>query len=350
MSDPTKIVGVITGKFAPLHAGHIKTIITASTQVDELYVVLSFDSKFLSLQSPRMQRILTKKNRLLWLKHTFRDMQHIHIVCVDESDVEPYPSGAKDWSNLVRKETNHVNIDKWFSSEPDYTVWINEFFPEAEHVLVDPERSQHNISATMIRQDPVKHWEFMPTIVRKAFLLKVCFIGLESTGKTTLTRYMAKVFNTSWVEEYGRTYCETDMVGDESLLRYSDYGKIAAIRYQMELDAEATSNRVLFCDTNAFVTQFYCNMYERRIHPLVDGFIESENYDMIIHLESDVPWVDDGLRSNPDRMRTGANFNWMLRNYGIDQNMHGMYHKVSGDYHQRLNKCVELVRNLLGEI
>jgi len=31
-------------------------------------------------------------------------------------------------------------------------------------------------------------------------------IGTESSGKSTLVRNLARVYNTSYVEEYGRTY------------------------------------------------------------------------------------------------------------------------------------------------
>ena len=38
-------VGFLTGKFAPLHTGHIYFISKAATMVDKLYVVLSYDGK-----------------------------------------------------------------------------------------------------------------------------------------------------------------------------------------------------------------------------------------------------------------------------------------------------------------
>lgn len=342
-------IGVITGKFAPLHTGHINTIIRASTQVDTLVVVLSFDQKFVDMQPQWLQRRLTLNKRLLWLKKTFEDMPHIHITFVDESNIQAYPEGAKDWAALVRDATNHVHIDKWFSSEPDYTVWINEHFPEAEHVLIDPERKLHNVSATMIRNNPTKYWGFMPSIVRREFLKKICFIGTESVGKSTLTRYLAKMYNTSWVEEYGRTFCEQDLMMDESLLEYDHYSHIAATRHQMEKEAERTANRILFCDTNAMVTQFYCNLYEHRSHPVVDALIDLEHYDAVIHLLDDVPWVDDGLRVNSNRRLTRAKFQSLIQNFGVDIGVFGEYHRVSGDYQKRLSKTIEIVQNLLGE-
>lgn len=193
-------VGFLTGKFAPLHTGHIYFISKAATMVDKLYVVLSYDGKRFQ-DDPR----LSLKNRLLWLKTTFKDLPHIKIVYVDETNCSPYPDGWHEWSMLVKRAIPHRigDITKIFSSEPEYTEGFNKYWPEAEHVVVDAERKEVNISATEIRANPFKFWSYMPSIVRQHYVKKVCIIGTESCGKTTLTKYLAKIYQTSWVEEYG---------------------------------------------------------------------------------------------------------------------------------------------------
>ena len=39
-------------------------------------------------------------------------------------------------------------------------------------------------------------------------MYKVAIIGPESTGKSELSKSLAKHFNAYWVPEYSRTYCE----------------------------------------------------------------------------------------------------------------------------------------------
>lgn len=139
-------VGFLTGKFAPLHTGHIYFISKAATMVDKLYVVLSYDGKRFQ-DDPR----LSLKNRLLWLKTTFKDLPHITVTFVDETECRPYPDGWGDWAALVKStllKFNVTNIDRVFSSEPEYTEGFNKYWPEAEHVIVDAERKEANISAT----------------------------------------------------------------------------------------------------------------------------------------------------------------------------------------------------------
>lgn len=341
-----KTIGVITGKFAPLHTGHIYAITEAATQVDTLYVVLSYDEKFVNNLPVYLQDKLTLKKRLLWLKKSFSDMDHIKIIYVDETYMKIYPDGVPEWCNSVKsilKENGVTSIDKWFSSEPEYTWWIEDNF-NCPNVVLDSERSMFNISATNIRSNPYKYWQYLPSIVRKEFLLKVVLIGEESCAKSTLTKSLAKLYNTSWVEEYGRTYCENDMCGDESLLSFEDYGIIASERNYQERSSESTANQLLFVDTNAFVTQYYCKLYEGKLHPLVDAYIEQEDYDLIFHMSNEVPWVDDGLRINSDRELTEKLFDSLLDKYDIKGDN---YHKITGNYNERLNKVIGIINDLL---
>lgn len=341
-----KTIGVITGKFAPLHTGHIYAITEAATQVDTLYVVLSYDEKFVNNLPVYLQNKLTLKKRLLWLKKSFSDMDHIKIIYVDETNMKIYPAGVPEWCNSVKsilKENGVTKVDKWFSSEPEYTWWIEDNF-NCPNVVLDSERSMFNISATNIRSNPYKYWQYLPSIVRKEFLLKVVLIGEESCAKSTLTKSLAKLYNTSWVEEYGRTYCENDMCGDESLLSFEDYGIIASERNYQERSSESTANQLLFVDTNAFVTQYYCKLYEGKLHPLVDAYIEQEDYDLIFHMSNEVPWVDDGLRINSDRELTEKLFDSLLDKYDIKGDN---YHKITGNYNERLNKVIGIINDLL---
>lgn len=237
-----------------------------------------------------------------------------------------------------------LNIDKWFSSEPEYSWWIEKYFG-AEHIIIDAERNHIDISATKIRNNPHKYWTYLPSIVRKDWLKKVAIIGTESSAKSTLTKYLAKMYNTSWVEEYGRNYCLNEMCNDESLLTFDDYGIIAANRFYDEKQAERTANKILFCDTNAFITQFYCRLYEAKNHPLVEAYIDEEEYDLILHLSDEVKWVDDGLRINRNRTKTRLLFNQMLDEYEITE--HKGYHYIDGDYNQRLIKAQLIIDELL---
>lgn len=323
-----------------LHMGHINLIHQAATQCDNLVVVLSHSDRRFSDER------LSYRNKMLWLRSTFADQPHIRVVGIDETDIPEYPNGWEAWSELVKEKIGD-NHDFIFTSEIGDVEGYEKYFPGQKVILIDPERQGVDISATRIREDMNAHWGMMPSIVRKDFLKKVCIVGTESCGKTTLTKMLAKHKQTSWVEEYGRTYCERDLFGDEDLLVFEDYGTIAARRYDMEKAAERTANRVLFCDTGAMSTNYFCLMYHGRENPLVTAYAELEQYDLIIYLTDDVEFVHDGLRKNTDRAFTRNLFERMLFNYAERKGSKVV--QISGNYHERLNAAIVAVDELLAQ-
>lgn len=330
--------GWLTGKFCMLHMGHINFIHQAATQCDELVVVLSHSDK--RFKDPR----LSYRNKMLWLRTTFKNEPHITVVGIDESNIPEYPNGWQAWSDLV-KEKIGTDFDYIFTSEICDHSGYNTHFPGQEVVVVDAERKGVDISATKIRGDMVKHWGMMPTVVRKDFVMRICIVGTESVGKTSLTKMLAKRHQTSWVEEYGRTYCEQDLCMDEDLLVFDDYGTIAARRYDMEQEAAASANRVLFVDTAALSTNYFCLLYEGHENQMVSAYQERERYDAYFYLTDDVPFVEDGLRKNRNRDNTRFLFEKMLF---ANAKRHGSeVFVISGNYNERFNKAIEIVDELL---
>lgn len=139
-------VGLIFGKFAPLTAGHVNFIrMAVESGIDRLYLFLSFDQKFNNTQTPWMQERLGLEARLLDLKRLIEDSGLNHKVIVnyvDESNIPGYPDGAKAYADLIRAKIPEGEIlTHAFSSEPEYTEYFSEHFPEVEHVVLDAERS-----------------------------------------------------------------------------------------------------------------------------------------------------------------------------------------------------------------
>lgn len=342
--------GLVIGKFAPLTRGHINLINHAATQCEKLIVVVSHDSRWLNKQSPRDQKVLTLKNRTRWLEQVYADIDHIRIEHLIEDDIPEYPNGWEGYAELLDFNYGHIPGITIFSSELEYDDKYKEYLPYFRHVVVDAERTRVPISATMIREDLMKYWEFLPSVVRKDYVRKVVIIGTESSGKTTLTKYLAKLYNTSWVEEYGRTYCEKDLVGNESLLTSQDYTKIAFRHKELEFEAERTANKIMFVDTNAFITEFYHRLYEGKPNPVVSAIALEEDYDLVIVLAPTVKWVDDGLRINSDRSITSDLFNNMTADFTNQFPTGRTVFIDSPDYTVRMNQAIEAVDNLLNNI
>lgn len=339
--------GLFFGKFAPLTTGHISAILKASTLVEELYVVLCWDEKFQSTLSGNLQKVLSKRNRLMVLKDTFKHMKNIFITVVDESGIKSYPDGCDEFTKLVKNEListfQQPYVDIVFSSETEYNEYFEKYWPEAEHILIDPERKKVNISATKVRSDPYKYWDYIAESYHKYFVKKVCIIGVESSGKSTLTINLANYFSTQYVEEVGRTVCENEYHSSEDLMNIEDYEYIAMLHKIKEHEYLKTANKVLFSDTNNLITLFSAECMNKT-STLLSHMSKVEDYDLVIMLDNDVPWVYDPLRRNStDELRksTYEELKFLCKAHGVK------YHLVSGDFSTRFEKSVQLVNQLL---
>jgi HTH-type transcriptional regulator, transcriptional repressor of NAD biosynthesis genes len=336
-------VGFIGGKFLPLHLGHVYAITYASSMVDELFVILSHSElRDSELCLDTKMDYIPANIRLRWLSQLTKDMPNVKVIAIeDNQDNDNY-----NWAEgaLLIKQKIEKPIDYVFSSEHEYNDIFKEIYPTSKHILIDPKRTHVNISATAIRNEGVfKHWEFIPTIVRPYFIKKIVVVGTESCGKSTLTRNLAKIYNTTYVSEYGRTLCE-ELGGCDGILVSEDYQKIAYGHKMEEFKAIEQGNKLVFIDTEAIVTQFYSNLYNDEHQPVLDEMAKLQDYDLWLFLEPDVKWVDDGLRVHGEetvRDQNNHHLKALLKKHTIE------YHVLSGSYENRLTGAMKLVDKLL---
>ncbi|MCM3569272.1 multifunctional transcriptional regulator/nicotinamide-nucleotide adenylyltransferase/ribosylnicotinamide kinase NadR [Neobacillus mesonae] len=336
-------VGFIGGKFLPLHLGHVYAIIHASSMVDELYVVLSHSEKRgKELCKNSKMHYIPAQIRLRWISKLTNDMPHVKVISIeDEDDNENY--NWAEGARLIKKEIAKP-IDYVFSSEYEYESIFRELYPESKHVLIDPNRNHVNISATKIRKQGVfQNWQYIPDVVRPYFVKKIVIVGTESCGKSTLTKNLAKIYNTTWVEEYGRTVCD-ELGGCDGIILPEDYLQIAYGHKMKELEAIENANKLVFIDTEAIVTQFYSNLYNHVNQTVLDEIAKRQDYDLWLFLEPDVQWVDDGLRVHGDHAVRMMN-NQHLKELLNKQKMN--YKILNGDYENRFKGALGYIDELL---
>lgn len=296
--------GLIFGKFAPLTNGHIEFIRQAASQVSALYLFLSYDQKFVDAQPEWIRPKLGLADRYRDLLDVIADegLDNVKVDYVDESNIPGYPEGSAAYAKLIRAKQPFVKYDFAFSSEPEYESYFNEFFPEAKHIVVDAERKDVPISATMVRSDPYKYMEYIAWPARKRFTKRVAIVGVESTGKTTMAKHLAKLFKTEWIPEVGRLICENEYHGTESTMGRNEYLRVAYEHRRRENEVLEWAHRgVIFSDTTNLITHFsgICSGQLEHGDRLFQALNleEGENfYDLILYLTPEVPWVADPLR------------------------------------------------------
>jgi len=249
-----KKVGVIFGKFYPVHTGHINMIYEAFSKVDELHVIVCSDTErdLKLFYDSKMKRMPTVQDRLRWMQQIFKYQKNqIFIHHLVEDGIPSYPNGWQAWSDAVKNlfEEKQFTPTMVFSSEPQDKAPYEKYLG-LEVSLVDPDRSFFNVSATKIRTTPFQYWKFIPKEVR-----------------------------------------------DEQAMQYSDYPQMA-LGHQRYIDyAVRHAHKVAIIDTDFITTQAFCIQYEGKAHPFLDSMIKEYPFDVTILLKNNTKWVDDGLRS-----------------------------------------------------
>ena len=331
-------IGMYGGSFNPIHLGHINNIKIAASLCNKLYLVLSVTSD---------PNEIAHKERFMWLKQITKELDNVEVFEIFDTntskDTYDWDTGANDIKNYIGQK-----IDVVFAGD-DYkgkNIWEG-LYPES-YIHYIP-RSDINVSSTMIRNNPYGCWDYIPRCVQKHYTKKVCVIGTESTGKTTLVRKLAKELNTTHVEEAGRYICD-DAGGIDNMQKYH-YFEILFKHKQLEKEALEESNKVLLIDTDSLITLYYYELgfgmneeEDFAFKNIAEGISKLNNYDLYVFLEPDVAWVQDGTRTYGEQEVREAN-NIKLKKLFDENGIN--YVCVSGDYETRYNKVRDMVMELI---
>ncbi len=274
--------GLIIGKYMPPHAGHQYLVEFALRQVNTLHLVI-----FSKTAEP-----LPGTLRAAWLRELFPPVQvhHLHLdrpVNFDDEAAWDY------WIGAIRSVLP-TGPDLVFTSEPYGDELARRL--GARHVLVDAARAAVPISATQIREQPLAHWQHLPAPVRAHYARRVCIVGAESTGKTTLAAALAEHYDTVWVPEYAREYlsANANTVTPAAML------DIARGQAASEERLAQQANRLLVTDTNLLTTQLWHERYFGEAPPEIQRLAAERTAHLYLVGGLDVPWVPDDLRDSPN--------------------------------------------------
>lgn len=162
--------------------------------------------------------------------------------------------------------------------------------------------------------------------------MKICLLGAESTGKTTLGQALASHFraqgrSAAAVDEFLREWCmrEARAPRPEELLAIAQ-------EHEARVDAASAHAAIVIADTSALMVAIHgAVLFEDS--PLCRFAIERQRgYDMTLVMGLDLPWVADGLQRSraEDRPEVDALVRGALELAGIP------YRVIYGTGPQRL--------------
>jgi HTH-type transcriptional regulator, transcriptional repressor of NAD biosynthesis genes len=315
--------GVVIGKFYPPHKGHHYVIDTALIQCENLYVLVCW----------KPSQTVPIRIRVACLREMHPEA---HIVEVEDTLADDDTLG---WAEYT---VNRLGFrpDAVFTSE-DY----GESYAKAmgsTHLMVDRQRIQFPCSGSMIRSNPLEHLPWVAPSIRAYYVKRVCIVGAESTGKTTLARHLADYYETTWVPEYGREYCahkwKDGIITDD--WTSEEFVAIASEQRRREDLLAREANKLLICDTDPFATSIWHERYLKKRSPDVESIANSRTYDLYLLTGDEIPFIQDGLRDG-EHIR-----HWMHHRFIEALNeTRRPWVLISGTPAERIAKAIEMIND-----
>jgi NadR type nicotinamide-nucleotide adenylyltransferase len=172
----------------------------------------------------------------------------------------------------------------------------------------------------------------------KPQIIKIAIVGPESTGKSTMSAFLADHYQTIWVPEYAREYCEklTEPPTWQDEINMF-YGQIA-----LEEEHLPKANKLLICDTTFITVKIWSDeMFGRTPQEVLDE-LPKHPYDLYLLLNIDLPWEDDPLRDFP-HMREHFMDIWHKELQTLNAN----YVTISGTGNDRYESAVMAIDEFL---
>ncbi len=326
--------GLVLGKFMPPHLGHQLLFDFAQTFCEGLHIQVC------TLPDDPIDGEL----RFQWVKEMAPRANVVHQSTVVPQSPEEHPEFWSLWKAAIRQQFPGVEFDYFLASE--LYGWRVAEELGAEYVPVDRLRAQMDICATVIRDKPLENWDYLPPGPRAYYSKRVCLVGPESVGKSTLARRLAQKFETVCVDEYARALLDEYIlqgIRKDGEVWPEDFAVIARGQAASEDALARQANRLLICDTDLLTTCFFANFFLGTCPDWLELEASSRRYDLYLLLDSDCPWVDDGQRCMSQAQRDEA-VDWWKRE--LDR-LGRSYVLIGGTYAEREERATHAVTTLL---
>lgn len=363
-------VGIVFGSFAPLHQGHLDLIMRAKKECDGGCLVISC-----GFDGDKGEPLMPHAKRYRYVREFFADDPLVAVYAINDSELglAAYPDGWGGWldefERIFKKATNAFEYDNedlsikrpsrvWYVGDQNYYDDLTKMGEKA--VLVN-RYDTNPICATMIRENPIKHWDKITVPFKRVFSHNILICGTASEGKTTLTQDLGKYFNAPYSYEWARGYMEESVVSDWEL-DSADFMAFLEGQYNLNktLINSPANHGIFFADSDALVTKMYAEYYSKdpvcaitpeeyeKVASMADELTRKSKWDKIFLLPPRGDFVDDHSRfMNHSEMKERWELFDLLKRNLIEA---GLWDKVTildKGYWENFNTVVNYVRELI---
>lgn len=356
-------VGIVFGSFAPLHQGHLDLIMRAKKENagGALVIVCGFDGD-------KGEPLMPHSKRYRYVREFFADDDLVAVYAINDTELglDRYPNGWDGWlkgfKEIWSKAIDHPIMGHtkrtWYVGDE---VYYNDLLERGEKAVLVDRVADNPISATMIRQNPLKHWDKITFPFKRIFSTNILITGTASEGKSTLVTDLGKYFNAPHSHEWPRDYMIESCVSDWEL-DCADFLAFLEGQYnhnKHEINSPG-NNGVFFADTDSLVTNMYSQYYskdpscvlteeeyETKIKPVAYEYAKKSRWNKIFCVVPHGMFVDDHARFMAHSgMKERQELFEILKQSLIDV---GDWDKVTildGNYYENFMEVVNYVREI----
>lgn len=365
--------GVVLGSFSPMHTGHLDLVMAAKKLCKKGAIIA-----VCGLDGDRGTKIgLPIERRYDIIKRMFAGDPLVRVVMMKDNDIgiAGYMDKWEEWLRALSRKMAEIVYGKRnapdrlcsnllkhttvFTGEPSYKDAILRLRIKLSLNVYLLSRERNPISATKIRNEPMKYWdEIVGAEFKAQFAKRVLIVGTASEGKSTLTKDLAMYFGVECTEEFGHTYIasvngETPKP-DDTKLTYDDYINFLDKQYELNMGCKG---KLGICDSDAMTTLMYAKYYSMDARYAItdndymnlEQYAKFPKYDVIFVVPPKKDsWVQDGSRdcltnSFEDRKKMYQILMGILGKHYCTEDV--VY--LNGDYHQNFIKAKDKIRALL---
>jgi len=168
--------------------------------------------------------------------------------------------------------------------------------------------------------------------------IKIAIVGPESTGKSTMSAYLAQHYHTIWVPEFARDYCAA-LTGPATM---EDEINMFCGQIALEEKMLPQAREILICDTTFITIKIWSDAFFGYTPQEVLDELPKHPYDLYLLLNIDLPWQDDPLRDFPNQREHFMDV-WHQELQALNSN----YISISGTGQQRYDNAVAAIDGFL---
>jgi nicotinamide riboside kinase len=179
----------------------------------------------------------------------------------------------------------------------------------------------------------------MAKVYAKKSTIKIVVTGPESSGKSTLSAWLANHFRATLVPEYARTYLEAlDR-------KYNQHDLLLIAKQQIKNEDDALhKGGIIVCDTSLEVIRIWSEYKYNNCSTYIIDQANARIPDLFLLLSPDIKWEQDPLREHPgQREDLFALYQQELAAYGTEVVV------VSGNQEDRRLKANSAIGELLSQ-